>query len=753
MIGVLVVLAIADLVVGVSNDAVNFLNSAIGSKAISFKTIMVIASVGIFVGAVFSSGMMEVARKGIFIPEKFMFNEIMIIFMAVMITDILLLDFFNTLGMPTSTTVSIVFELLGAAIAMSIIKIVNTEGESIANLYQYINYDKAFQIIMGILLSVVIAFSVGALVQYVSRLVFSFEYQKKMKYFGAIFSGLAFTGITYFIVMKGLKGTPYYGNLKEVFEGNEIYIIVGNLIFWTLFSQLYTSVFKKNILVVVIGLGTFGLALAFSGNDLVNFIGVPMAAFHSYEAWSASGVDPDAFSMGVLADKVPTESFMLFCAGGIMVLTLWLSKKARSVAETEINLSRQHEGAEKFKPNLLSRVIVRGVTKTSSLINVIIPKPTKEKIDSKFKKQPTTQTKDIKDTPAFDLIRASVNLMVAGILISIATSKKLPLSTTYVTFMVAMGTSLADRAWGRESAVYRVAGVFKVIGGWFFTAFIAFIAAGTMAYIMYVGGFIAVGVLLVIVAMFLVRNYIKFKKEERLLSEEALLKRAESKSVQGLIEESASNIAIVSKRAEKIYSRSIIGLAREDLKQLKKAKKGNEALFEEIESLQATVFYFIKNLETPSQEASRLYIDIIEHLEDIVQSLEYVGKISYKHVNNNHRRLTYNQTRELFETQSELATLFKNINKHFEERSFEELYAKIDREMLLDSMEQKIQKQIVRTREEEESPKNTTLYFSLLTETKNLIISLLNLTNLYHDKYRETRLLKNDPSFKQKTIV
>ena len=455
MLVALTILAVADIVVGVSNDAINFLNSAIGSKAISLKTIMIVASLGIFIGAVYSSGMMEVARKGIFVPAMFTFDEIMMIFMAVMITDILLLDFFNTLGLPTSTTVSIVFNLLGAAIVVSLIKISGTEGATIADLGNYINKEKALTIISGILLSVVIAFSVGAVVQWISRRIFSSNYEKKIKNFGAIFGGLALAAIMYFIFMKGLKGSPFYKDLKGFLEGNEILVMVVSFLFFTLFSYAFQKITKKSILLVVIAVGTFGLALAFSGNDLVNFIGVPMAAFHSYEAWSVSGIAATEFTMEVLDKKMPAEPFLLFIAGGIMVATLWFSKKAKTVAETELSLSRQNDTHEKFQPNMLSRGIVRGSSWLSNSISGLLPKTTQEKINASFTKPDTKLlTKDQSiDAPAFDMIRASVNLMVAGVLISIATSMKLPLSTTYVTFMVAMGTSLADRAWGRESAV------------------------------------------------------------------------------------------------------------------------------------------------------------------------------------------------------------------------------------------------------------------------------------------------------------
>ena len=468
MLAALTVLAVIDLVVGVSNDAVNFLNSAIGSKAIPVKWILIIASAGVAIGAITSSGMMEVARKGIFNPGEFYFNEIMFIFMAVMITDILLLDVFNSLGMPTSTTVSIVFELLGAAVAIALIKISNSDTETISNLGKYINSDSALLIISGILLSVFIAFSIGALVQFLSRLLYSFHFEQSKTYVSAIFGGVAITAITYFIFIKGMKGSDFYGNFKHLIEGNTYQIILYGFIFWTILSQFLISIFKVNILKFIIVIGTFSLAMAFAGNDLVNFIGVPIAAWNSYEAWSVSGVPANEFSMGILAEKVPSNPMLLFAAGIIMVITIWFSKKAKTVIETGVNLSRQGDGDEKFEPNLVSRTVVRGAIVFSEITSKIIPQPILKWVDSKFQRPSVKISKDkTYELPAFDLVRASVNLFVAGILISIGTSLKLPLSTTYVTFMVAMGTSLADRAWGRESAVYRVAGVFNVIGGWF----------------------------------------------------------------------------------------------------------------------------------------------------------------------------------------------------------------------------------------------------------------------------------------------
>ena len=734
MLIALAVLAVVDLVVGVSNDAVNFLNSAIGSKAISFRTIMIVASLGIFIGAVFSSGMMEVARKGIFVPGEFYFNEIMIIFMAVMITDILLLDFFNTLGMPTSTTVSIVFELLGAAVVMALIKIGMDPNQTLGDLGAYINTEKATQIIGGILLSVVIAFSVGALVQWLSRMIFSFHYEQKIKNFGAIFGGVALTAITYFIFFKGLKGTPYYGSFKEILSSQAWLIVGGGFVFWALFSFLFMKIFKKSILIVVITIGTFGLALAFSGNDLVNFIGVPMAAYHSFEAWSASGVAATEFSMDVLSKKVPAEPFLLFIAGGIMVLTLWFSKKAKTVTETEIGLSRQNDGAEKFEPNMLSRFLVKGGTQLGTLMSKILPSGALAKMNQSFEKpEAIALSKDDPEAPAFDMIRASINLMVAGVLISIATSMKLPLSTTYVTFMVAMGTSLADRAWGRESAVYRVAGVINVIGGWFFTAFIAFVVAGTMAYLIFLGGGVAIAVLLILAMVLLVRNYLFHKKRSADKAAPKGLKKTASKTVQGIISESTQNIANVFSRTQKTYSNIILGLAKQDEKGLKKCKKGVDKLGEEIEDLRNNLFYFIKNLEETSLRGSKFYIQILTHLTDISQSLEFITKKSFKHLHNNHKSLRFNQIKVLQEVDHEFGSILGKLVRMFDENDLKGISAiTAELEALSQNVSQRIDDQVTLTRKEESSPKNTALYFNVLLETKDLIDAVCELMEIYN---------------------
>ena len=745
MIVALVFLAIADLIVGVSNDAVNFLNSALGSKALSFRTIMILASLGIAFGAIFSSGMMEVARKGIFNPGEFMFDEIMFIFMAVMITDILLLDFFNSLGMPTSTTVSIVFELLGASVAMALIKI-SADGGEFADLIIYINTSKAVQIIFGILLSVVVAFSVGALVQWVSRLLLSYDYEKKAKWVGALFGSIALTAITYFILLKGIKGTSYAGQSFEVLGGetiksfltNQIFLIIMvSLTLWYFLSLLFIKKLKINIYKVIIGVGTFALALAFAGNDLVNFIGVPIAAWQSYEAWVISGVPAHEFSMQVLDAKVPTPTLFLFIAGIIMVLTLWFSSKAKLVVKTSIDLSNQGEIKERFQPNWVSRGFVRFAMGMSNVLSKTLPETLQNKIEVQFEKPIIALAKDkTLELPAFDMVRAAVNLMVAGVLISIATSYKLPLSTTYVTFMVAMGSSLADRAWGRESAVYRVAGVLNVIGGWFFTALVAFSAAGVIAYLIHLGGPTAIAVLLFIVLLNFSSNYISRVKKSKEISAEDRLKKAESSSVQGVITESVANIANVVKRGNRIYTNVMHGLAEHDLELLKKNKKQIVKLSAEVDELSDNVFYFIKNLDESSLSASNFYLNVLGYLKDMTQSLEYISKVSHKHVNNNHKKLTPTQTKELKDLDDRFETFFINIINAFRTESFEEIGVILNRKTeLINSVSDKINKQIERTRADESSPKNTTLYFSLLIETKDLLNATMSILDEYYSSY------------------
>ena len=742
---ILGILAIADLMVGVSNDAVNFLNSAIGSKVVTFKTLMIIASLGVAFGAISSSGMMEVARKGIFNPEMFIFSEIMIIFLAVMITDILLLDVFNSYGLPTSTTVSIVFELLGAAVIISLIKISNID-DSVVDLADYINTTKATQIILGIFLSVVVAFSIGALVQFISRLVLSFRFQNKSKWLGSFFGGIAITSIFYFIIIKGLKGSPYastefelLGNetLSNFLDNNLVLIIIASSIFWIIISHLINTILKFSIYTIVICAGTFALALAFAGNDLVNFIGVPIAGYQSFLAWVDSGLSADNYTMEILSEKVAAPTEILLGAGAIMIITLWTSSKAKSVIKTSIDLSNQEETVERFQPNFLSRFLVKAASNIQDKITAVIPENSQKFIANQYIKPKPNNLILKKDRPAFDEIRASVNLVVAAILISIATSYKLPLSTTYVTFMVAMGTSLADKAWGSDSAVYRVAGVINVIGGWLLTALIAFTASGIIATILYYLGKSGLFILVVVVLFVLTKNYFAHQNRRKLEIEEEKLDIVESKSIKGVIFESSKNISNFTKRANKLILKILEGIGTQDLNILKDNKNFVKKLKSDLERIGDDVFYFVKNLDEASTEVtSKFHMNVLEELENITDSISSLSSLTHKHINNNHRGLTFNQIRELKELEDELDEFFTRIVKTFKTKNYTEISEIFEvKEKLVSSLELKIKSQISRTRKDESSPRNTRLYFEILIKMKAIITHYVQLLELYSNKY------------------
>jgi len=735
-------LAITDLIVGVSNDAVNFLNSAIGSKAFSINTIMIVASIGIAIGATFSSGMMEVARKGIMDPSMFTFAEVMIIFMAVMISDIILLDVFNSLGLPTSTTVSIVFELLGASVAMALWKIGTGDPHSLAD---YINTDKALLIISGILLSVVIAFSIGALVMWISRFLFTFQFERKIKGVGIVFAGFSLTAITNFIIIKGLKGTSYYkAEPVQWVLDHTLYILLVSFIFWIIVNYILDRVFKINVLKFIVIVGTFAVALAFAGNDLVNFIGVPMAGLKSYEIYLANGSD-SSMLMHILADeKTSVNNYYLLAAGIIMVLTLWFSKKAKNVSKTELNLAAQDEVSERFEPNVFAKAMVRSSINFSKVFDRVIPLRISDSIDSRFDNKTIKLPRDKSFTPPmFDLVRASVNLVVASILISIGTSFKLPLSTTYVTFMVAMGTSLADRAWDRESAVYRVSGVINVILGWFSTAFSAFTSAAIMVFLISYGGtlvkhgdFAVIGVLLVIAIVLITRSYLLHAQKMKETVVDSKLRKQDRIDINEIIEESSENISKILKNTNTLYSDTIIGLANENRKVLKKAKKSNKALKEEIERQKGNVFYFIKSMNESSIESSKFYIMTLDYLQDITQSIAYVTKSSFDHVDNQHKPLKPIQIEDLKKIDVELDILFKEIQKTFASQSFGDISKLIsERKYIQNDVAKLVEKQITRIKTEDSSPKNSMLYFSILLETKDLIEATWSLLQLYHDFY------------------
>ena len=739
------ILAIGDLIVGVSNDAVNFLNSAIGSKAISYRNIMILASLGIAFGAVSSSGMMEVARKGIFNPSAFFFDEIIYIFMAVMMTDILLLDFFNTLGLPTSTTVSIVFELLGAAVVMAAVKIINGGG-TLVELSNYINTEKASQIILGILLSIFIAFTIGAISQWISRLIYSYQYDKKSASLNALFGGLALASIFNFILIKGIKSTPY-ADLKFEFlsgltingfiENNTLLVNLLSFVFWYLISLIIIRFLKGDIFKIIIGVGTFALALAFAGNDLVNFIGVPIAAFQSYEAWVSSGLAANEFSMGVLSDKVATPTLFILLSGFVMILTLVFSSKAKKVVKTSLDLSNQFETRERFKPNALSRYLVRFFIGANHLFRKLLCKDQLFSLGKTF--TPVARENNGIGAPAFDKLRASINLVIAAILIAIATSYKLPLSTTYVAFMVTMGTSLADRAWGSDSAVFRVAGVLNVIGGWFLTAISAFTVGGVIVYLLYIGGVQVIAVIIFIILLLVGKNYIQHKKENKAIREEEIALIVESNSFQGVIEETGTTIEAVMGKSFDIFRFIIAGLSTNDIKSLEKARKKSNKLADEIEGLDNRLFYFIRNLEDSSIAASNFYIELLQYLHDLSEDLSYLSKISYNHLNNNHRKLKLAQIRELMFIETNLKNTFKEAREAFQQKQnikeFQDVL--LEKSKIFELIDDKINTQIERTRAEETSPRSTALYFNFLIRTKELITHKFELIDKYYTVVRK----------------
>ncbi|NOR87506.1 MAG: phosphate permease [Bacteroidales bacterium] len=740
IVGVLFVLAISDLVVGVSNDAVNFLNSAIGSKAASFKVIMLVAALGVVVGATFSSGMMEVARKGIFHPQMFYFSEIMIIFFAVMITDVILLDTFNTLGLPTSTTVSIVFELLGAAVAISLLKVMNDSGLSVAD---YINSSKALAIISGILLSVVVAFLSGAIIQYISRMIFSFRFKRKMKLYGSIWGGLSITAITYFILIKGLKGSSYaYYEidgviLKEWVQLHAIEIIAFSLVAWTVLLQISTWLFKINISRVIVLVGTFALAMAFAGNDLVNFIGVPIAGYESYlQFMQDPSADPNAFMMTGLTKKVETNFYFLLIAGLVMVVTLYFNKKAKRVIKTSLDLSRQDEGTERFGATAFSKTLVRSAIRVNKKVSAFMPQAANEFIRKQFDNTRAEEEYTAEEKPAFDMIRASVNLVVASILISFATSLKLPLSTTYVTFMVAMGTSLADNAWGRESAVFRITGVISVIMGWFFTAMAAFTVAFIVAYLSQIGGIIVITIFIFLAGYAVIRSNFFGKKDQDLEAEEleASNKSTETIGVDDIYRECNLNSSDAFHLVADVFESMVVGLSHEKRKQLKHTVKKAKTYNKKVKLAKDNIKHVIERLDEESFNSAQYYTLVLDYMREIGHNVTFITEPALEHVDNNHKPIGEFQTLHL----TEISDLLKTFSSVAVEIITENRYEKMDELLsiettILSKMDEFIMAQIKRLRKKKSGAKNTKLFLDILAETKTLTFNMINLVKSQRD--------------------
>lgn len=729
----LMLLAAGDLVVGVSNDAVNFLNSAVGSKVASLRTILIIAAVGIFIGATFSSGMMEVARKGIFHPQYFQFSEVMVIFLAVMLTDIILLDTFNTFGFPTSTTVSIVFELLGAAVVVAIMKM-SVGGEAGTTLATYINSASALAIVSGILSSVVIAFVAGAIFQYLSRLLLTFNYHKRMRWFGGVWSGAALTLITYFLLFKGVKGAAFVpDSFVNMISENTPVLLLGAFVFWSLFMQLLYSFFKVNILRIIVLAGTFSLAMAFAGNDLVNFIGVPIAGFESYKAWINSGAAADAFSMNALSETVRTNNVLLLIAGLIMVLTLWFSKKARTVTETQVALSRQNEGMENFAPNLIARNVVRSIRNVNKAVQVVIPKTWIDKANSSFEPYEAPE-EDKNDQAAFDLVRAAVNLTVASALIAFATSLKLPLSTTYVTFMVAMGASLADRAWGLDSAVYRVAGVLNVIAGWFLTAIVAFTVAGICAWLIYTFEMWAVVGLVALMAFLVIRSSLFHTKREKAKDD---MKRfemeGESITPAFLVEDTSNKVADMLHLVVKAYKNAVRGLLEEDRSLIQASVEDFDALKNRVETLRKKMYKAIKRLEGGDTEAGRLYLLVYDLEQDITQSIGFIVDACRSHIENSHKPVKPEQAANLNAVLIAVEGYLNNVAGKMKQKDFQNVEdLKQQKKDIFKLLENLLSDQIQAIQQKDLGRRNSMLMFSLKLETKDVVAVSHRFVKLYH---------------------
>lgn len=729
----LFILAISDLMVGVSNDAVNFLNSAIGAKAAPFRIIMLVAILGIIAGTTFSSGMMEIARSGIFFPNQFHFSEIMIIFLAVMITDVLLLDTFSSFGLPTSTTVSIIFELLGASVIVAIIKITGS-ADTIQDIGAYINAGKSLAIISGILISVVIAFTVGSLVQFLSRLLFTFNFTSKLKYLGGLWSGFAVSAITYFMVIKGARGASFMSaDLVQYLEHNALWILVLSFIGWSIFFQLLILLFRANVLKAVVLIGTFALAMAFASNDLVNFIGVPLAGFESFKVFvNDPASDPNQFLMGSLMKPIATPTYMLLLAGAVMSLTLVYSRKARTVVNTSVDLSRQDEGTERFGSTALSRNIVRLSMNVGEAFNKIISNKLRLLINRRFEVAKHSSN-DPAGNVSFDMVRASVNLVVASILIALGTSLKLPLSTTYVTFMVAMGTSFADGAWGRESAVYRVTGVLSVVGGWFITAMVAFTAAFVVAFIMLKGGIISMFLLILFAVFILIRQHRAYRKREAaklLLIEEEVEVLDDSNVLKKCTGSIIENLGSV----EKLYGRIIKALFEEDRRELKNIQNDVDRLNKHSKKLKNNIHKTVDKLREDSVETGHYYVQALDYLREIAHCVNYISEPCYEHINNNHKGLLNVQKTELNKITAELSKLIFLILDIIKNESFSrnEKVFKLQGS-LLDIIDDTRKAQVKRIKNGEAGTKNSLLYLNILAETKNLVLFMINLLKSNRD--------------------
>ena len=736
----LFVLAVFDLMVGVSNDAVNFLNSAIGAKAASFKTVLFIAGIGIFIGASLSNGMMDIARHGIYQPEHFYFAEIMCILLAVMLTDVVLLDVFNSMGMPTSTTVSMVFELLGGTFALALIKVHNNDMLGLGDL---INTDKALSVIMAIFVSVAIAFFFGMLVQWLARIVFTFNYKKKMKYSIALFGGIATTAIIYFMLIKGLKDSSFMtSEAKQWVQDNTAMLIGCFFVFFTLLMQILHWL-KVNIFKVVVLLGTFALALAFAGNDLVNFIGVPLAGYSSFIDYTTNGMaaGPNDFLMSSLLGPAKTPWYFLIGAGAIMVYALCTSKKAHNVIKTSVDLSRQDEGEETFGSTPIARTLVRISMTLANGVSEIVPEGTKKWINTRFRKDEAI----IADGAAFDLVRASVNLVLAGLLIALGTSLKLPLSTTYVTFMVAMGTSLADRAWGRDSAVYRITGVLSVIGGWFLPAGAAFTICFFVAMIIYFGGTIAIIALIALAVLSLIRSQVIYKKKKEKEKGNETLKQLmqtsnSDEALQLMRQHTREELGKVLEYAETNFELTVTSFLHENLRGLRRSMGSTKFEKQLIKQMKRTGTVAMCKLDNNTVlEKGLYYYQGNDFASELVYSIARLCEPCLEHTDNNFNPLDAIQKGEFGDVAEDITYLIQQCRKKLESNDYNDFEEEVRRANDLNAQLSHLKRQeLQRIQSQTGSVRVSMIYLTMVQEAQNVVTYTINLMKVSRKFQMET---------------
>ena len=719
----LALLAVMGIVVGVSNDAVNFLNSAFGSKVAKKNVILSVAAIGVMVGVMTSSGMMDVARSGVFYPDKFTYQEIMILFLGMMLSNIILLDIYNSLGLPTSTTVSLVFGLLGSALALALYNV--WSGTSAYGIGEYINSGNALAIVSGILLSVVLAFLSGHLLMYISRVIFSFRYHKIFRRFGAMWCGITLAGIIFFAVFKGLKSSGLVP--AELIDYVNNHTSLSLLVLWagsSLFLWLL-QLCKVNILRVSILAGTFSLALAFAGNDLVNFIGVPYAGYDSYVLQQASA-EPIQ-SMAALSNPTKANFFIMCAAGLVMVITLFTSKKAMRVIETERKLSSQSEEVPiNSDATVAARGIVRGARALSEAIESLIPHRLNEWIERRFEPLPEEERGDVN----YDLIRATVNLTAAAILISIGTQLKLPLSTTYVVFMVSMGTSLADRAWGRESAVYRITGVTTVIMGWFITAVGGFVIALGVTLILVYGGKIAIIIVTLICVGLIIKSNVKGKEQAKEVEESAVAKIGDTlkQSPEEALIAYTEHVCSSMEKVTMIYDRTIVAVFKENRKVLKDMVREAEEFYHSTRQQKYEIMPLLRTLQDSDVSTGHYYVQVVDYISETSKALLHITRPCYKHVDNNHSGLSKEQVYDLKRINDRVEEIFGEINTMLRTRSFDSMEKVLTmRDEMFDLIDEVMQNQLRRLRDTGGSSSANMLFFNILTETKTMILHSRNI--------------------------